>query len=118
MLKLEDFVSETLKQIINGVKSAQDHAKECGGEVNPKGLAFYLRDGQQTAVIYDSESGRPIEKIDFDVAVSASSGEATKGGVGVFVFGVGAGVKGSSDSKTESMNRISFSVPVSFPVQP
>ena len=35
MVKLEDFVSETLKQIVNGVRTAQDYAMENGASINP-----------------------------------------------------------------------------------
>lgn len=117
MLKLEDFVAETLKQIINGVRAAQSHAKECGAEVSPKELVTYGRDGMQTAVVQQRSTGRPIDTITFDVAVTASSGDEAHGGVGVFVMGVSLGGKKSTDSRTEATSRITFAVPMFLPVQ-
>jgi hypothetical protein len=38
MIKLEDFVSETIKEIINGVVTPQEFAATKGASVNPVGL--------------------------------------------------------------------------------
>ena len=34
-MKLQDFVSETLQQIIRGIKDAQEKTKDSGAEVSP-----------------------------------------------------------------------------------
>src|SRR5258708_6962011 len=38
MIQLKDFIAETLRQIIEGVKSAQEVAEKHGGKVSPKNL--------------------------------------------------------------------------------
>jgi hypothetical protein len=78
-MKLEDFVSETLKELIDGVKTAQKHAVSKGARVNPHSPVN--RDNQQT--------------VEFDVAVTTTAGTQTKGGIGVFVGPVGARLSGS-----------------------
>ena len=37
-MELKDFVAETLKQVMEGVKMAQEKAAEVGGTINPKGF--------------------------------------------------------------------------------
>ncbi len=36
-MELQDFIKETLKQIISGVRSAQESAIELGAKINPRG---------------------------------------------------------------------------------
>jgi hypothetical protein len=94
-MDLKDFVSETLKQIIDGVKDAQQTA-------NTKG-----------AVIVPYSQG--AEKIEFDVAVTAVEGTETAGKAGISVWSIGAGVSGKSESSTSTVSRIRFSVAVELP---
>jgi len=106
-MELKTFITETLNQIIDGVKDAQYHAAEQGGEVNPVVLfasktVDRLRQHQL--------SGPLIQEIDFDVAVTATEGTKTKGGVGVFVGVVGLGTQGQSDTSNQSISRIKFPV--------
>jgi len=113
MIKLEDFVSETLHQILNGVIKAQEYAKELGGEVNPSSARFRTDQGMQ---LYDKRDGSLIERVDFDIAVTTTEGTETKGGVGIFVGPVGLGSHGQSNSTNQSISNIKFTVPVKFPV--
>ena len=119
MIKLADFVGETIKQIIDGVRSAQKHAEGSGATVNP-------------SQVYPSQSNSPTDKmtlvmtgpgggayfvpaVDFDVAVTTSEGTTTKGGVGVFVAPIAIGSQGQSDAKSTSLSRVRFTIPVSLP---
>jgi hypothetical protein len=113
-MKLEDFVSETLRQIISGVKQAQAFAKDQGGQVVPPNMVFRTSEGVQ---LFDSRDGTPIEQIQFDVAVTTTEGTSTKGGIGVFVGPLGLGSAGQSNASNQSLSRISFSVPIIFPKQ-
>ena len=97
-MKLEDFVAETLKQVVAGVKNAQGPAKENGAYISP----FIQRNETTTS-------------IDFDVEVTTSDATETEGGIGVFVGAIGLGSKGKSDSSTVSVNRIKFSIPLFLP---
>ncbi len=115
MLQLEDFVSETLKQIINGVKSAQKHAAEYGARINPDSLTF--RTDQGHVKMWDQKTGIVAQEVDFDVAVTTSQESKTKGGVGIFVGPVGVGSQGQSGAASQSVSRIKFNVPVVFPAQ-
>ena len=63
-LQLRDFVAETIKQVIDGVAAAQQHAVKKGAVVNPR----------------PSRYNTPLQSISFDVAVTAAKGTKTQGG--------------------------------------
>ena len=113
-MELKEFVSETLRQILGGVKDAQGFAAEQGGKVVPKRITFRTDQGLQ---LWDHTDGTPIQMIEFDVAVTAVEGTATKGGIGVFVGAIGLGSQGQSSASNQSVSRIKFSIPVQLPKQ-
>jgi hypothetical protein len=99
-LELRDFVAETIKQVIDGVVSAQQYATTKRAIVNPRPSSYTHR----------------VEPISFDVAVTAAKGTKTQGGVAVFAGGFGLGSKGQSEKSNQTVNRIQFSVHVSLPI--
>ena len=111
-MELKDFVSETLKQVMEGVKMAQEKATELGGTVNPAGF-----------INTDKSAPRSIQGdliahvINFDIVVSTNDTDKAKGGVGIFVGEIGVGVRGEAESQSTAVNRIQFSVPVYLPTQ-
>jgi hypothetical protein len=115
MVRLEDFVSETLKQIINGVKSAQEYSGKLDASINPPRLTFRTDQGEIRLV--DPETRRIAQEIDFDIAVTTTEG-TTKGGIGIFVGPLAVGSQGQSDATNSSMSRIKFKVPILLPTQP
>jgi len=111
-MKLEDFVSETLRQVLNGVVKAQAHANELGGKVNPTSVRFRTDQGMQ---LYDRTDGALIERIDFNVAVTTVEGTEAKAGTGIFVGPIALGAQGQSSATNQSTSTIKFSVPIKFP---
>lgn len=112
-MELKDFVSKTLQEIVAGVKEAQENMVE-GGEINP---AYPMIRGGGKHTYLTGSNGSPLQNVEFDVAVTATEGKGTKGGIGVFVGSVGLGTQGQSESSNTSISRITFSVPVTFPLQ-
>jgi hypothetical protein len=110
MMKLEEFVSETFRSIIDGVRSAQRHAKDVGAEVAPRGATSALRS-------YRDGVDEPIQLVEFDVAVTSSEGAETKGGVGVFLAPLALGSQGRSEAQNVSVSRIKFAVAIVLPDQ-
>jgi len=100
-LELRDFVAETIKQIIDGVATAQQYATSKKAIVNPKTHVMHLPAPQA---------------ISFDVAITAAKGAKTQGGVAVFAGAFGLGSKGQSERNNETVNRIQFSVPLWLPI--
>lgn len=113
-MELKDFVSQTLTQILDGVKTSQAYAKENNAGINPPYPSFF---GDKASSYLKGKNGGIIQYIDFDVAVTTIEGTGTKGGIGIFVGPVGIGAQGKSDSSNTSVSRIKFSIPVEFPIQ-
>ncbi len=99
-MKLQEFVNETLREIITGVKEAQEYAKDNNATVNASPAI-----------------GTPIKEVEFDVAVTSTEGSEAQAGTGIFVAGLGLGAKGKLDTSNSSVTRIKFSIPVCFPRQ-
>lgn len=111
-MELKDFVSETIKQLIDGVVVAQEYASTKGAKVNPQ-LLFRTDQGMQ---MWEKKTGQPAQSIEFDVALTASEGSKAQGGVGVMIGVFGLGTKGQLEESNQKINRIKFSVPVSLPI--
>jgi len=115
VIRLDQFISETFRQIIDGVRQAQEHAAKHGAAVNPPKThgTQSLRTGEETR----SEHAPPPGAVEFDLAVTEDQAEKTKGGIGVFLGPFGLGTQGESGRATNSITRIRFSIPYSPPVQ-
>lgn len=113
-MKLEDFISESISQIINGVKKAQVHAEKNKAKVNGNSFSRGKSTGDS---YYDEYTNRPAQIIDFDIAVTAKEQGGSSGKAGVFVSFLGLGVEGSELSENFTSNRIRFSVPILLPLQ-
>ena len=96
-MKLDEFIADTLAQIVSGVTQAQ---KACEGS---------------NAVIADRSGSITTSKVEFDVALTVESGKQTKGGIGVVTGIVSLGSSGQSANTETAVNRIKFSVPVILP---
>ena len=102
-MKLQDFVSETLKEIIAGVKDVKSFASSQGAEVNPS--------------IGSRKNFSLIKDVEFDVAVTSTEESESKKGAGILVAGFGIGIKGKSDLLSSTVSRIKFSIPVILPTK-
>ena len=112
-MELKDFVSETLKQIIEGVDDAQSFAKEKGASINPElylNTSIASSTGQLKTV-----DGKNVSTIEFDVAVTATEGKGTKGGIGIVAGAINLGSTGQTNHEKVSVSNIKFSVPLSLP---
>jgi hypothetical protein len=112
VIELHDFVSETIKQVIDGVVTAQEYAKQKNAVVNPQ-LNYHI---QNQDLLIDQATKQPVQSISFDVAVTAAEGTKTQGGIAVFTGMIGLGSKGQSEKSNEMINRIQFSVPLALPI--
>ncbi len=115
-MQLEEFVAESLSQVMRGVKAAMDAAKETGAQINPKLLP---RDSKGGGGPLTGFGGEPlmVERVEFDVAVTVREGTESKAGIGVVSGIFGAGAKGSSAAESGSVTRIKFTVPLVWPTQ-
>jgi len=115
-MSLREFVKESLVEIVQGVKEAQEETKETGALVNPRVLATgtaytYIRgDGPHGGLV--------VTQMEFDVALKLAEGTGGKAAIGVVagILGIGGEVK--SEETTSHVSRLKFSVPVLLPPGP
>ena len=111
-MELQEFVTESLTQILAGVKAAEERAVEHGGVINPRVRPV---GGDKRGIALTATGERPCEIVQFDVAVTVTEGTESKGGIGVVAGVFGVGVKGSSAMESSAVSRLKFSVPIAFP---
>ncbi|TQM12621.1 hypothetical protein FB548_1467 [Pseudoxanthomonas sp. 3HH-4] len=111
-MQLKEFVSQALVDIIEGVRDAQGKVNLPGAQVNPhinSGTAELTKLGMAWA------SGRAAHLVRFDLAITATEGSGTKGGIGVLAGAINLGSSGQSNSENVTASRIQFAVPVTLP---
>jgi hypothetical protein len=113
MMNLQDFVAESLRQIIRGVKAVQEEARQDKAWVNPP---IVWPDDVRSTRLRNLRNSSLVHEIEFDVAVTVSQEDGKKGGAGLVIGPVVLGAQGQSASTSESVSRVKFSVPVSYPM--
>lgn len=110
-MELKEFIKETLVQIAQGVREAQEELKEQGTIINPE--LSHAPSGEKIMV-----QGRPymLQQVDFTVALTLSESGSSKKGISVsFASILAAGGNTNNDSRNEATNTIKFKVPIVLP---
>lgn len=114
-MELQDFITETIKSITNGVINAQEFDTENGTLVNPIG-GPYDKLSEHSLIIKGNGGGqKAITKIDFDIAVTVSSEDTTKVGGGLKIQIFNADASTASNITNQTTSRIKFQVNVALP---
>ncbi|TGD70331.1 hypothetical protein E4634_21170 [Mangrovimicrobium sediminis] len=119
-MNLKQFVSESLVEIIEGITDAQARIASEDAQVVPNVSNLFTKSqsgGTNLALGWDS-NGNLIHILEFDVAVTATEGTETKGGIGVVAGMFAVGSQGRSEEMSQSISRLKFRVPISFPRHP
>ncbi|ROO08077.1 hypothetical protein BK673_16180 [Pseudomonas fluorescens] len=117
-MDLKDFIATSLTQIAEGILTASEALRETDAQVNPTHIQTYSNSAQGYGRTRNSEipeQGRLVERVEFDVAVTAESSEAGKGGLKVGIASFGLNVGAEASDKAGSTSRIQFGVPMVFP---
>ena len=119
-MDLKDFIREAIKDISEAISECNGELSEVGTIVNPKDVhptskneevyGFLLKEQE------NSDYRRPVHLIKFDVAVSSTTKQDGKEGIGVNVLGVNLGKNGSQLDESRMSSRLQFSIPVALPV--
>ena len=112
-MNIEEFVCESISQVMKGVKKAQVAASGIQGIVSHHNNSWAIGGGGD----FDTCTNRVVHEVHFDIAVTASESESKGGKAGLKIFSVGVGVSAQGGSENSSVSRIQFSVPVSYPGQ-
>ena len=109
-MQLEQFVEDSLTQLMAGVKNAQRKADEFGATINPR-----LTGATSASTGTHYHNKRLVVEVAFDVALTSETGEAARGGIGVLLGAINVG--GGYDEKATqgTVSRIQFTVPLVFP---
>lgn len=109
-MELKEFIKAAITDITNAVSELQGELDN-GAIVNPS-----LPNSIATKTLVVDNVIRPIEQLNFDVAVTASeeSGVDGQAKAGISIFGAKVGT--ATSAKTENVSRISFVIPVVYPV--
>ncbi len=107
-MDLKEFTKETLLQIVQGVNEANSELEHHNAYI-PNRTAKTA-----TRVFVENEryEADAIE-VDFDVAVTATETEGTKGGGGIKVAQILlGGIEASSNTENQSISRVKYKIPL------
>ena len=103
MMELNDFVSQTLVQIVKGVEQANEELAK-GKPPSPGGKPFLL---------YSSVGQAPHSPhVEFDIAVTTKTDNKAKGGALAKLYVVGFEASGTKSTFNENVSHVRFSVMV------
>jgi hypothetical protein len=115
-MKLGDFISSTLIEIIDGIKSAQEFSKENEASVNSVNIV-YNETAERYKIKPRARSEAEPSPIDFDILLTYRQDDKAKGGFGIFAAPFGAGVQGENRDYSENASRVQFQIFVQLPQQ-
>ncbi len=111
IMELREFVGNALRQIVAGVKDAQNDVMVDGGIVNPRAAELRGRSDQQGGLV--AENGEPIRDVQFDLVVTVGEDISAEGACPGLLE---VGPHNEMLTSTGAVNRIRFKVPVSLPI--
>ncbi|MCB2026520.1 MAG: hypothetical protein KDG56_17240, partial [Ottowia sp.] len=91
-MDLKDFVGQALSDIVEAVLDAQTRLGTNGRYINPELSTQQGPLEKQGKLV--SIQGQLVQTVEFDIAVTATSGTGTKGGIGVVVGAIALGSQG------------------------
>lgn len=109
MLSVQDFVSDTIVQIVKGIASAQEQCSGMNAFISPPSISN--ADTHRKSPF----DGAAIAEIEFDIAVTAATDSGVKGGIAVLGGLISAGSKTETSDTQSTTSRLRFSVPVRWP---
>ena len=112
-VELKEFISQALANVVQGVLDAQQVLGANGKYINPElstQQGTHEKHGKLVSI-----QGQLVQTVEFDVAVTATEGTGTKGGIGVVAGIFALGSQGQSSEEVSAVSRIKFSVPITLP---
>lgn len=108
-MELKEFIKAAITDITEAVSELQE-GLDNGAIINPT-----LPCGTSSKSVLVDNKVRVIERLNFDVAVTASEATEIEGGAkaGISIFGAKVGTE--TNAKTENVSRLTFSIPVVLP---
>lgn len=115
-MDLKEFVAESLKEIVLGVREAQDGVMETDARIAPQIKHVPGNESASYWATKDTKEGFHTVVFDVAVAVQKNTGEKGEGTLRIPYFSIGGGVESSQENSTVS--RLKFELPILWPTQP
>lgn len=108
-MELKEFIKTAITDITEAISELQSELDN-RAIINPS-----ISRGEYGKAILVDQGVAPIERLNFDVAVTATEASSIDGNAkaGISIFGAKVGTE--SNAKTENVSRLTFSVPIVFP---
>lgn len=115
-MKLSEFVKETLVEIAEGAKQADERYNEMGiGCVNPRGKYHFEGIASMTSGEGRLARSVPVASVSFNLKVELEEKNEVSGGIGAMLKVISTNLAASKGKNEISVQEISFSVPVVLP---
>lgn len=111
-MNIQEFITETIKQIALGASSANEQIKSYGALLPDTSCALNINNFQ-----YYEEDGakRIITEVNFDIAVTVAQTEGSSIGGGIKVCGLNLGADSSNNSSNQATSRVQFKLNLVLP---
>jgi hypothetical protein len=113
-MNLQEFISEALFQISEGVKNAKNKIGQGQLQINPyiTERSGNLNTNQEFLGFADK---RVVQLVSFDISVTVETEKGRTGNLKIASSIIEAGLLGKKTTKEQNVSKIKFSVPISFP---
>lgn len=117
-MDLKEFISQTIREIAEGVQAASEQCSDLGVIVNPavtigEDGEFYI---PREIFKASSPVERRVQQIHMDVLVSVAETSTLDSKVKASIKVFGANIIGKTEGNTVNSNRVCFDIPVCLPV--
>lgn len=111
-MELKAFIEETLCQIAEAMNGAQSRLEYLGVNINPP---YMVEEGEYVDASHRSSTVHCLQKVDFDIAVTASSGMKKDSELSISVLAAKLGGAAATESVNSAVSRIRFQLVVRMP---
>lgn len=115
MLQLDDFVAETLSQIVSGVRKAREETGLRGIGVRPSSAPAVNASNPDVVL---TEGRAAAQSVRFDVALTVAENTGSSAKIGVVSGLINGGGTMDGQSQNSSVSRVQFAIPVLLPLPP
>ncbi|MGD0139705.1 MAG: hypothetical protein ABSD28_12575 [Tepidisphaeraceae bacterium] len=116
-MDLETFVSQSLLQIVAGVRKAQEKFANnpAGAKINPRGTTALGHTELGRKAPHEMHTKLPVHQMEFDIALTTVDSSEGTGSAGLRIMAIGIGGELASRNEASSVSRVKFSVPIVWP---
>ena len=112
-MKLKDFITTTLCEIVEGVEVAKTKTVSSCALINPE---VQIGDSvQQCKGILKAADGKTASLVTFDIAITIEEGEGASANIGVLGSILKIGADCRTDSSNSLVSKLNFTIPIVLP---